>query len=135
MRALDDAVLAMLEAGGSLNVHDGEAPADMDGKVITAVLPYVVYTSGTPVDGAGLYDGNTTAREMAFDVMYVGADRNQAKAAGERAEARIRRQSPGPGFGIVRKTDGLTVRRDTTYTAPGGRPLFYGVDRYAVTTP
>ncbi len=135
MRALDDAVLAMLKAGGNLNVHDVEAPVDADGKVITATLPYVVYSSGSPTDGPELYDGRTTAREMEFDVMYVGADRNQAKAAGERAESRIRRLSPGAGFGIVRKVDGLPMRRETTYTAPGGKSLIYGVDRYAVTTP
>lgn len=133
MRVLDEAVLAMLNGGENLNVHDGEAPADVEAKVVSVALPYVVYIPESPIDGPALYDGSTTARDMEFDVMYVGADRNQAKAAGERAESRIRRLSPGVRFGIVRKVDASGVRRDPTYTRPGGKPLFYGVDRYAVT--
>jgi hypothetical protein len=132
VRTLDTAVLAMLTDPGGLNVHDGEAPVDRQNNVVTADLPYVVYTSDTPVDGPELYSGETTAREMGFDLLSVGIDRNQAKAAAERAEARVRRRSPGAGFGIVRKVDSDRVRRDPTYTTPGGAPLFYVVDRYAV---
>lgn len=133
MRALDDAVLAMLRGAGGLTVHDTRAPTERAGNVVTSSLPYVAYSSDTPVDGPALYDGATTVREMTFDVMGVGVDRNQAKAALERAESRIRRRSPGAGFGIVRKMDSDRVREDDTYTAPGGAPLFYAVDRYAVT--
>lgn len=137
MHELDELVIAMLRGtpDAPLQVFDIEAPADREAKVVTVPkLPYVVYLPAAPVDGeAQVYSGDTTARETEFDVMYVGGDRAQARAAQERAEGRIRRRCPGPGFGLMRRVDASRIRRDPNYTLLGGAPLFYGVDRYAVT--
>jgi hypothetical protein len=65
----------------------------------------------------------------------VGLSREQAKWALAKARGALAdvRLTALPGKPVVRQQpDSLMVRRDDTWTHPGG-PLFFGADRYAAT--
>lgn len=133
----DNVVLDVLRAVPNLRVHDGDVPdSDPDSKVIRATLPYVVFHGGSDSDEPGdTLAGTSGAYLTDFRLTFVGETREQAKLVGERAKAVINRQfltfSRGPRF--VRRVDNSQdVRRDDTWTRPGGAPLFYGSDQYAV---
>jgi hypothetical protein len=136
--AADDAVvLAVLDAVANLNVHDGDVPdSDAATSVIAATLPYVVFYAMTdnPAVGDALA-GTSGAYLTEFQLTGVGDSREQAKLALERARAVLdrKRLTFPSGSRFVRRTDvNQFVRRDDTWTRPGGAPLFFGVDRYAV---
>lgn len=135
MKALDAAILAALRSVLA-NVHDGEAPADDTGKVVTSPLPYVVYYSDIGFDGARRQSGDAGQREVSPQVTYVGGSRDQAKWAGQRARAVLADQwLTVAGEKVqLRATDSMRVRRDDDVRRPDGGSLFYGVDQYAVTT-
>jgi hypothetical protein len=136
VRALDDAVLAALGAIPNLTTYDTFVPPDPDSpKVITVDLPYLCCSFGASLEGRPLMDGSNRLSEVEFDVMFVGEDRQQAKAAGERAETALWRKRltvASKPTGLVHKTASLKVGIEPVFTRPGGFPLFYGVDRYAV---
>lgn len=140
MTAADDAtVLTLLRAlNPSLRVHDGDVPdSDPSTKVISAALPYVVFYAMTDVPEPGdSLAGTSGAYLTEFQLTGVGDSREQAKLALERAKAALdrKRVTFPSGSRFVRRTDdNQWVRRDDTWTRPGGKPLFFGVDRYAVT--
>lgn len=134
-----NAVLALLNAlSPGLNVHDGHVTAsDPTSKVISADLPYVVFYAmpddATPGDTLA---GTSTSHLTQFQLTFVGETREQAMLAGERARTPLDRKRvtfpSGARFVRCRSEESQFVRRDDTWTRPGGEPLFFGVDRYAV---
>lgn len=135
----DNVVLTLLRAlSPGLNVHDGHV-TDSDGvaKTISAPLPYVVFYGASDDDSPGdSLAGTSGARLTGFQLTFVGETREQAMLAGERALAALNRKMVtfAAGARFVRRTDdSLAVRRDDTWTRPGGQPLFFGADRYTVT--
>ena len=138
MTRLDDAtVLAVLAAlTPAMRVYDGDVPdSNADTKVISATLPYLVFYAMTdaPATGDSLA-GTSGAYLTEFQLTGVGDSREQAKFILERAKAALDRTRVvfPSGSRFVRRTDdNQWVRRDDTWTRPGGKPLFFGVDRYA----
>lgn len=135
----DDAViLTILRAlSPGVNVHDSDVKdSDPTDNIITATLPYVVfYATGDDATPGDSMAGTSGAYMTEFQITYVGDSREQAKRAGERARAALDRKriAFAAGSRFVRRTDdNQYVRRDDTWTRPGGEPLFFGVDRYAV---
>jgi phage gp37-like protein len=134
----DDAtVLAVLAAVANLTTYDGHVEdSNPDTKVISAALPYVVFygqsDDGSPGDSLA---GPSGAHLSGFQLTGVGETREQARWALEQARAVLdrKRVTFAAGSRLVRATDDQQyVRRDDTWTRPGGAPLFFGVDRYAV---
>lgn len=157
MKIVDDAVFARLEAGGmwaeGLHAESGEEPPDndmlrvMDGlveadnssKVVTFPLPYAVYYSSLgddpPTPENGRMSGQRGRRSVFFSVIYVGADRQSAKHAGQRIRDQLaghRLAVPGHRTWLISVEESQRVRRDDDAIQPDGSPLFYGVDEYAV---
>jgi hypothetical protein len=120
-----------------LTVHDGDVPdSNPDTRVVSADLPYIVayFLMDDPAPGDSL-GGTSGAYLSGFQLTGVGETREQAKRALERAKAALDRKHVTfpAGKRFVRRTDdNQHVRRDDTWTRPGGKPLFFGVDRYAV---
>lgn len=138
MTSADDAaVLTVLDAVSNLDVYDGHVTdSDPSTQVVTAALPYVVfYATGDDATPGDSLAGGSGAHLTEFQVTCVGETREQAKWAGEKARAALDRKflTFPSGARFVRRTDdNQYVRRDDTWTRPGGAPLFFGVDRYAV---
>lgn len=135
--AADAAVLALLRAVAGLNVHDGYVTdSDENEHTISAPLPYVVLYSMSPVpegESRSLV-GSAGADELEWQISGVGSTREQAKWALAKARAALadKRLTALPQKPVVRQTDDrFMVRRDDTWTRPGGGPLFFGADRYA----
>lgn len=141
MRVVDDVVLALLEAAvpplnGEARVHDGFVPVDdPDANIITATLPYLVYYSTLGDDSNWRLAGYQARRSVFFQVTYVGADRNQAKWAGEQQRAALADHAitiPGRKSWRVLLGESQRIRRDDDAARPDGSPIFYGIDLYAV---
>src|SRR5687768_15405752 len=119
--SVDSDILALLEAVPNLNVHDGDVDADETTKVISVPLPYVVFYSSPGYDNNERQDGRVGDRVNEFDLHGVGATREQAKAALDKARAAISRKRLNGNL-IQRSDDNLRVRREDKYTRPGGGP-------------
>lgn len=134
MRVVDDVVLAALKEIG-VAVHDSEVTVDTTTKVVKVGLPYAAYHSSIGDDADPRLDGRNTIRTPYFSITYVGEDRNQAKALGEK----IRNALEGRRFAIsgrrawlCRLDESTRVFRADDAIRPDGRPLFYGVDSYSL---
>lgn len=128
----DAGLLAMLEAVDGLNVWDGGPDVDETEKVISVDLPYVAFWSSTGIARGRRHSGTATGRVQEFSITGVGEDRHQAKWALDRAREAL--EGKRLGGNLIKHTDDSRVRRDDDFTRPGGGPLFYGVDQYAVAT-
>lgn len=153
MLVVDDLILATLRgnefiAGDSTdddhNVYDGQmvpprAPGAPPQKVVFAV-PYLVYRSNIGLDQQRRLAGRRTRRSVFFELVYVGGSRDQAKWIGEVARFQLERTRldlPEPynsRSGLIEVEDGGSQRiwRDDDAVQPDGKPLYYGVDQYAV---
>lgn len=138
MRAVDNAVLVLLEAT-DIDVNDTFVDADNTSNIVTYPVPYLVYESSIGDDEqieAARLSGPGDKRSVFFSVAYIGEDRNQAQAAGERVRAAFRRQRvTGAGIlasGFIRLEESQRVRRDDDAIRPDGTPLYRGVDLYSV---
>jgi hypothetical protein len=141
MRAVDDALLAALRAidADDLKVYDGYlGPVERDPLVPTKIeypLPYVVFYSNIGDDHSPRLDGRSSRRSVFFQITYVGEDRRQAKWAGEKVRQRLEGQRievPGHRTYLVDLQLSERVRRDDNAISATGKPLFYGVDEYAL---
>jgi hypothetical protein len=138
VRAVDDVVLARLAALDGFDVHDGVLELDdSDGnlKIVTYDLPYAVYTSSIGDDDKPRLTGRRARRSVFFSVLYVGIDRNQAKACGERIRESLQDKSipvPGHQVWLCQLQESQRIRRDDEAVRPDGSPLYYGVDNYAL---
>jgi hypothetical protein len=134
---VDAAVLAALRAVPNLNVHDAYVTdSDGDAMTISAPLPYVVYYPAPGRPEARSMAGPAGAETKEFQVTFVGATRQQAMWACEKVRAALDdvRLSTVTGNPVLRRTDDqLFIRRDDTWSRPGGGPLMYGADRWSVT--
>lgn len=134
MRVVDDVILAALEAT-DVTVHDSFVAVDTDGKTIQYPLPFLVYYSSLGDDANPRLTGRMGRRSVFFQVTYVGIDRRQAKYAGEKQREALQGQRftiPGHKAWLCLLEDSQRVRRDDDALRPDGRPLFYGVDQYAI---
>lgn len=127
----DDDLLALLNAIANLDAYDGFVEADETEKVISVPLPYVVFYSTPGYDNDERLCGGVGGRVLEFSVTGVGVDRWQAKWALDQARSVLNRRRLNGNL-IRRSEDNESVRREDTYTRPGGDPLFYGIDKYAV---
>lgn len=139
----DDDILAMLDASPILvfvprgtpgvpnAVYDGFVDADETLKVISVPLPYLVFYSTPGRDRDERQGGQVGGRVLEFRITAVGVDRRQAKWILDKARGVLSRKRLNGNL-IMRSDDNLSVRREDVYTMPGGDPLFYGVDKYAV---
>lgn len=137
MRIVDDVILAALEAT-DVTIHDGLVDIEVGATTISYPLPYAVYYSSVgdddDDDNPRLVDVHTR-RSVFISLIYVGEDRNQAKAAGEKIRGAIngkRFSIPGHRSWKCKLEESQRVRRDDNTTRPDGSPLFYGVDNYAI---
>lgn len=135
MRVVDDVLIPRIRATG-VTLHDGNMTVATDGvQVITYQLPYAVYYSSIGDDDNARLSGRRGRRSVFFQVTYVGIDRNQAKAAGEKIRAVLQDQRipvPGHKTYLCRLEESQRIRRDDDAIRPDGKPLFYGVDQYAI---
>lgn len=141
----DTDLLAMLDASATLVYYDeqvggpnvknavywGYIPVIASDKVINVPLPYLVYNSSPGRDNNERFCGNVGGRVGEFDLKGVGSSERQAKWVLDEARKVLNRKRLGKSL-IKRSDDNLNVRRDDDFTASGGDPVFYGVDRYAV---
>ena len=137
MRAVDDVVLADLDLTPGVDIYDGVSVVDISTNKVIYDLPLAVYRSniGDDADDSAMLDGFRTRRSVFFDLTYLGVDRNQAKAAGEKLRARLeRRRFVIPGFRTwpCRLESSTRVFRDDDAVTVDGSPLFYGVDSYDI---
>lgn len=131
--SVDDDLLAMLRAVPNLNVHDGFVETDEDEKVIAVPLPYVVFYSSPGYDNDERQSGAVGGRVLEFQLTGVGGTREQAKWALDRARLSLSRKRLNGN--LIRRDDSNDpIRRHDDYTRPGGAPIFYGIERYAVAT-
>lgn len=127
----DASLLALLKAVPHLNVYDGFVVTDASAKVVSVPLPYVVFYSSPGYDNDERQCGGVGGRVVEFQITAVGESREQAKDALDKARSVLSRKRLNGNL-IRRSDDNQQVRRDDDFTRPGGGPLFYGVDRYAV---
>lgn len=135
MRVIDTALLAMLATTG-LDVNDSFVDVDNSTNVVAYPTPFLVYYSTIGDNHNYRLSGQYGRLSKFFTVMYVGLTPEQARGAGEKARAALcgKRVS---GAGIHRSwpidlEESQTVRRDDDAINPEGRPLYTGVDHYAV---
>jgi hypothetical protein len=127
-RVVTDAVKALLVAGG-LTVGDGVAPS---GNPPYAVVYPVFHTVTGPV-GEPSADANRV-----FQVTSVGTTREQAQWVSDKAATALL----GADHNAVTVTGRALMQAIELYSSAGvtrdddtaGAPLFYAIDRYAVTT-
>ena len=135
MRIVDEVILQAVRDAG-VDVKDGQFLAPPVPGVPTKVyvpLPYAVYASSIGDDHNPRLDGRRRRRSVFFSWMYVGLDRNQTKACGERVRQAIdgvRFVIPGHNTWPVQLLESQRVRRDDDAIRQDGKPLFYGVDNY-----
>lgn len=141
----DTDILALLNASSTLvyideqtggtpvanAVYWGDLDIPADVKVISVPLPYIVYNSSTGADRDERQGGQVGGRVLEFDIKGIGSTERQAKWVLDEARAVLSRKFLGDNL-IFRSDDNLRVRREDEFTRPGGKPLFYGVDRYSV---
>lgn len=137
MRAVDDVVLARL-IGAGVDIHDGDLALDEDDgdkKVVTYDVPYAVYFSNVGDDDRPRLTGRRARRSVFFSITFVGVDRNQTKALGERIRAQLQDRKievPGHQTWLCQLQESQRIRRDDEVVRPDGSSLFYGVDNYAL---
>lgn len=127
----DSDLLALLRGVTNLNVYDGYVNADDTLKVIAVPLPYVVFYSTPGYDNNKRMCGGVSGRVLEFTVTGVGGTVEQTKWALDKARTVLSRQRLNGNL-IIRDDSNDPVRREDTYSQPGGLPLFYGIDRYGV---
>lgn len=140
MRAVDEVILGVLVAG-NVDIHDTEMVipgdddpgGDGDPKVVTYDLPYAVYHSNVGDDDRPRLTGRRARRSVFFTITYVGIDRNQAKALGERIRSLLQDKPiavPDRQTWLCQLLESQRVRADHEVVRPDGSSLFYGVDNY-----
>jgi hypothetical protein len=112
-------------------VYWGYLDIDETAKVIAVPLPYLVYSSSPGYDRGIRYSGSTAGRVSEFRLKGVGESERQAKWVLNEAYKVLNRKRLN-GSLIRSSNDSQDVRRDDDYTRPDGKPLFFGVERYAV---
>lgn len=138
MRAVDDVVMARLALLDGFDIYDSVLMLDDDDgnpKIVTYDLPYAVYTSSIGDDDRPRLTGRRARRSVFFSILYVGIDRNQAKACGERIRASLQdKHIPVPDHQVwlCQLQESQRVRRDDEAVRSDGSPLYYGVDNYAL---
>ena len=140
--ALDDWVLTQLRSIEGIvdeQVQDAQViiarSAPGEPVVVRYPLPYVTYTSNV---------GDVSNRRLAkrhgrhsdfWSLMFIGRTREQANEMGQRCRnvlLDLRPDIPGYRFWPVALEESQRIYRDDDAIAPDGKPLFYGVDNYAV---
>jgi hypothetical protein len=139
--AIEEWVLAQLRAAMPTagQVHDGqvliERSAPGQPVVVRYKLPYITYTSNVG-DVSNRRLAKRVGRHSTFwSLMIVGQSREQVTEAGHRARNAlldVRPDIDGYRFWPVTLEESQRIYRDDDAIQPDGKPLFYGVDNYAV---
>lgn len=133
---LDQLIAAMPSAE---HVHDGQVKIDRaapgEPVVVRYPTPYVTFTNSV---------GDVSNRRLArrhgrhsdfWSLMFVGITREQAREAGKRcrnALLDIRPDIAGYRFWPITLEESQRIYRDDDAINVDGKPLYYGVDNYAV---
>lgn len=135
MRAVDNALLTLIRATG-VETFQTYVTVDNSGNTVEYPLPYATYMSSIGDDHVQRNSGHYGWRSVYFTVMYVGITPEQAKWAGEKIRlALYRKRVSGTGIGasgLIALEESQRVRRDDDILRPDGKPVFYGVDNFAV---
>ena len=136
MQEVDDAILARA-AELPFKVYDGFflTATAVTPVVIDVPLPYAVYVSSTGDEVGQRAAGRGTQTSTYFSFRVVGEDRRQVKAAAKKLRDMVMgTRLTVNGRRAWRPTIEVSSRiwRDDEAVRPDGRPLFYGVDEYAV---
>lgn len=135
---VDEVILDRLGALEGFDVYDAVLTLDDDDgnpKIVTYDLPYAVYTSSIGDDDRPRLTGRRARRSVFFSILYVGIDRNQAKACGERIRDSLQDKViavPGHRVWLCQLQESQRIRRDDEAVRSDGSPLYYGVDNYAL---
>lgn len=138
MIVVDTAVLTRLRSNVNLHVFDGLVlpTKDPDQPVrVNLPMPYINYTSAVGDDDNYRLAGRRQRRSVPFWLMYVGLDREQAKGAGEAARELLEgwlASIENHNVWRCKLEESQRIRRDDDALNPDGKPLFYGVDAYAI---
>lgn len=138
MRAVDNVLLERLGALSGFDIHDSVMvlnDTDDNPKIVDYALPYAVYYSNIGDDDKPRLTGRRSRRSVFFSITYVGIDRNQAKACGERIRESLQDKViavPGHNTWLCQLEESQRIRRDDEAVRPDGSPLYYGVDNYAL---
>lgn len=141
----DTDLLAMLDASPTLVYIDEEAgdpgvpnavywgylDVDETEKVIRVPLPYIVFNSSPGYDRDKRQSGHVGGRVLEFDLKGVGDSERQAKWVLDQARTVLSRKFLNGNL-IIRSDDNERVKREDDFALPDGKPLFFGVDKYAV---
>lgn len=139
MRYVDTAILAHLRAAG-LDVHDGEMEPPPRGEGVRVVkypMPYVVYRSNVGDDDNRRLSGRSGRRSTMFTLTYVGTTPEQAKWTGEKCRDVLQEKRipiVGRRAWLCRLEESQRIWRDDEAARPDGKPVYYGVDQYALST-
>lgn len=143
--SVEAAILALLDSSPSLTVvprggkavpravYDGQVEVDEAEKVILVPLPYLVFWGSPGYDRDERLSGQVAGRVKEFRLTGVGETREQAQWILDRARDALSRKRID-GRLIRHDESNAEIRRADDYTSPGGAPLFYGSDGYAVAT-
>lgn len=141
MSADVDAAILGLEFGtmGSppapFKLLDSFVPVKADGKTVEYQLPYAVYFSSLGDDHSPRLTGRNTRRAVFFSITYVGISPEQCKLAGQRVRDGLvdrRLVLDDRKTWLIGLEESQRIRRDDDAINPEGKPLYYGVDNYAV---
>lgn len=138
MIIVDTAVLARLRSNPNIRVYDDVVTVVKDPAqpvVITLPVPYIKYASAVGADDNRRLAGRRQRRSVPFYLTYIGDSPAQAKAVGEAARELLERWVPNvPNHRVqpVTLEESQRIRQDNDAVNPQGKPLFYGVDAYAV---
>jgi hypothetical protein len=141
VRAVDLAVLGVLRTEiPEFPFFQGAAPSERDpltGKVITTVdeSPFAVYRSAVGDDDNPRLAGRKLRRSVPFWLTYIGEEEEQAKLAGETIRKVIQGRRiavEGHRSWLIDLQESQRIWRDDEAVNPGGMPLYYGVDAYAM---
>ena len=132
---LDMAFGTMGDPPKPFKLLDSYVPVEADGKTVEYPLPYAVYFSSLGDDHSPRLTGRNTRRAVFFSVTYVGISPEQAKLAGQRIRDGLvdrRLVLSGRRTWLIGLEESQRIRRDDDAINPEGKPLYYGVDNYAV---
>lgn len=136
---VDDAILAALAADApKVRVIEDRAAFERDPTqrvVIQGPFPYAVWRSAVGDDANMRLSGQKSRLSVPFWLTYVGENHRQAKLAGAHLRFALKDRRiavPGHQTGLVSLQESQRIWRDDEAVNPLGKPLFYGVDSYAV---
>jgi hypothetical protein len=137
---VDDAVIALwaAELATKVRLVEDRAAFERDPTnrvVIQGPFPYAVLRSAVGDDDNRRLSGQKTRLSVPLWFTYVAETHRQAKWAGAQIRFVLKDRRiavPGHKTGLMSLQESQRIWRDDEAVNPLGKPLFYGVDSYAV---